>query len=119
MSQMLTCGPIAAPGTPQRVVSSTSPVLAQISGFLSGSIAPRGTTITFQAHPANTAGKSIYIGQSPSMSVSGKTGIGMALLTGSAPVQIFADDGLLDLGDFWMDTDDTLTVNKLLVTVGP
>lgn len=119
MSQMLTVGPIAAPGTPQRLVVGASPALASISGVLSGSITPRGSYVSFQAHPGNTSGKTIFVSTSPSMSVSGKTGLGVAVVTGAAPVQIFADDGLIDIGDFWIDTDSVATTEKLLVTVGP
>lgn len=120
MSQTYTCGPVTTPGTPQATTSAIAPALATISGGLSGTIAPRGSSLLVQAHPGNTAGKSIYLGTRPDMSIAGKSGIGIVLLTGAPPVQLRADDGLIDLGEWFMDTDAaTGGTERLLVTVGP
>ena len=120
MSQTYVCGPVATPGTPQKLVSAIAPALATISGGLSGSIAPRGAFLQVQAHPGNTAGKSVYLGTRSDMSIASKSGVGMALLTGAQPQQVFADGGLIDLGDWYIDTDSTTGgTERLLVTVGP
>jgi hypothetical protein len=120
MAQTYVCGPVTTPGTPQRLVGVIAPALATISGGLAGSIAPRGAFVQVQAHPGNTAGKNIFLGTRSDMSVAGKSGEGMAVLTGAQPLQIFADGGLIDLGEWYMDTDSgTGGTERLLVTVGP
>jgi hypothetical protein len=120
MAQTYVCGPVTTPGTPQKLVAVIAPALATISGMLSGSISPRGAFVQVQAHPSNTAGKNIFLGTRSDMSISGKSGEGMALLTGQQPQQLFADGGLIDLGEWYMDTDAvTGGTERLLVTVGP
>jgi hypothetical protein len=113
MSQMFSASLVAI-GTPQRLAGITVPAQASASGGLSGIIPPRGSCVIFQAAPANTATKFVYIG-GPSLNVAAKTGIGMALLPGGFSPPIFVE-GDCDLGDFWIDGDGA-NGDKLFVTV--
>lgn len=113
MSQMFSASLVSI-GTPQRLAGVTVPAQAATSGVLAGIVAPRGSCVIFQAAPANTAAKFVYIG-GPSLSVAAKTGIGMALAPGafSPPIVVPGD---CDLGDFWIDGDGA-NADKLFVTV--
>jgi hypothetical protein len=107
---------VATPGTPQRLTGTTSPVQAAISGGLAGNVSPIGSVVVLSASAANTAAKSIFWG-GPAMNVSAKTGLGGALLPG-ASVVIPVGSALLDLGEFWIDTDSVASATeKIFVTV--
>lgn len=109
---------VAAPGTPQTLVSSTVPALPTQSGSLSGgagSVPLRGTSIIFQAAPTNTSAKSIFIG-GKGMSIASKTGIGNVLLPGAFSPSIYID-GTTDLNDFYIDTDSVATTERVYVMV--
>lgn len=108
---------VAAPGTPQRLTSVTVPTLPAISGVLAGSANPRGRFISFQAAPSNTAANSIYVG-GPAMNIAGKTGIGLVLLVGTAPVTIPLADAATDLGDFYIDTDGSAGDRVYVMLIG-
>lgn len=106
---------VATPGTPQLLCGTTVPAQAAVTGPLGGTIPPRGTCIALSASAANTASKSIFWG-AKTMSVSGKTGIGGALLPGASIV--LPADNMVDLGDFWIDTDSVAAATeKVFVTV--
>lgn len=109
MSVLCFSAVVATPGTPQRLVSSTVPNMATISagGVTSAAgAAVSASNMSVQAAPTNTSAKNIFIG-GPGMSVASKTGIGLALLTGSAPVEINFSSGEFTLDDLWIDTDST------------
>lgn len=107
---------VASPGTPQQLTKTTSPSLPQISGALAGQASLRGSSIVFQADPANTAAKSIYIG-GPAMSVSTKSNVGLILLPGVQAAAIYPT-GSTSLDDFYIDTDGAgANAQGILVTV--
>jgi hypothetical protein len=108
---------VATPGTPQRLTATTAPALPVISGGLAGTASPRGSVICFQASPANTAAKSIFIG-AQGLSVSTKSGVGFILTPGAFSPAIELSNGTTDLADYWIDTDSAnAATEKVLVTV--
>lgn len=106
---------VAIPGTPQQLTKSTTPSLPAITGALAGTAELRGSLITFQADPTNTASKNIYIG-GPSMNVAARTGIGLVLAPGAFS-PLIEIDGATTLADFWIDVDTAATIKNVFVLV--
>lgn len=108
MASTIFTSAVAAAGTPQRLTAGASPALPTISGFLSGTVTPRGSQIVVTADAGNTAGKTLWIG-GPSLSVSGNSGWAYKLAPGaSAVIAQLGGAGAVDAGDYWVDTDGTV-----------
>jgi hypothetical protein len=97
---------VAAAGTPQRLTAGASPALAVLSGGLAGTIPPRGGQIKVTADPANTAGKTLWIG-GPALSVGGNSSW-FAKLAPGATMDLADLPASIDPSDFFVDTDGTV-----------
>lgn len=107
---------VAAPGTPQRLVSGASPALPQLSGVLSGTITPRGGQIKLTADPGNTAGKYLWVG-GPSLNVAGNNGWFAKVSPGQTVDLVELGGGSVDVGDYFIDTDGVAGAAKYGVEV--
>jgi hypothetical protein len=117
---MLKCYTISVttPGTPQNILAaiqalSSGAKVGQLTGQLSGALDLRIRGIAFQADPANTASKNVYIGSSD-INVASKIGIGMALGPGVLSTWINVDN-TASLAELWFDIDTAATTKNLLI----
>ena len=107
------------PGTPALLGSAAVPAQGTITSLgvtTSAGVALAASTVSLQASPANTAGKSIIIG-GPGMNVAALAGIGLMLLPGAITELAFSN-GEFDLAQIYFDTDSvTASKEKVFVTV--